>query len=99
MNFSMFNTTYSSTQDTIIKLQLLKGKTKWKVHKIISNYYDEVIIRRQSGTIQFEEDPFGENVQGTGKIYHQVLFLLNFLQTKPQVLRIRIIITMVCITL
>ena len=42
-------------------------------------------IRRQSGTFQFHEDPFSKNVQSTGKLYHEVLFLMKFLQTKPQV--------------
>ena len=42
-------------------------------------------IRRQSGTFQFEEDPCSKNVQGIGKIYHEVLLLMKFLQTKPSV--------------
>ena len=42
-------------------------------------------IGRQSGTFQFQEDPLNKNVQGIGKIYHEVLFLLKFSQTKPQV--------------
>ena len=42
-------------------------------------------IRRQSGTFQFEEDLFTENVQGNGKIYHEVMLLVKFLQTKPQI--------------
>ena len=41
--------------------------------------------RRQSGTFQFEEDPFSKNVQDISKIYHEVLLLLKFLQAKPQV--------------
>ena len=41
-------------------------------------------IRRQSNTSQFEEDPSSKNVQGIGKIYHEVLVLMKFLQTKPQ---------------
>ena len=33
---------------------------------------------------KIEEDPFAKNAQGFSKIYHEVLFLMNFLQTKPQ---------------
>ena len=29
------------------------------------------------------QDPFSRNSQGLGKIYHEVLFLMKFLQTKP----------------
>ena len=32
-------------------------------------------IRRQSGTFYFEEVPFSENVQGIGKIFHEVLLI------------------------
>ena len=42
-------------------------------------------IRRQSDTFQFEEDLFSKNVRGIRKICLEVLFLLKFLQTKPQV--------------
>ena len=42
-------------------------------------------IRRQSGTFQLEEDPFVKNAQSFGKIYHEVLFLMKCIQTKPQV--------------
>ena len=48
-------------------------------------------IRRQSGNYQFEEDPFSKNVKGIGKIYHEVLLLMNFFQTKPQVRNMNII--------
>ena len=30
-------------------------------------------------------DPFSKNAQGISKIYHEVLLLMKFLQTKPQV--------------
>ena len=36
---NMINTNYNSTEDMIIKLQSLKGKTKLKFYKNISNYY------------------------------------------------------------
>ena len=34
---NMVNTTYNSTEDMINKLQQLKGKTKLKFYKFISN--------------------------------------------------------------
>ena len=83
--YSMVNATYNSTEDMNNKLQSLKGKTKLKLYANISNYYDEMNYRRQSNTFQFEEDPSSKNVQGMGKIYREVLFLMKFLLTKPQV--------------
>ena len=74
----MVNTYYISTADKIIKLQQLKGKTKVKFYKNINNYYDNMNIR-------FDEDPFARNGQGISKIYHEVLKLMKFSQTKPQV--------------
>ena len=35
--------------------------------------------------IRFDEDPFARNAQGISKIYYEVLKLMQFLQTKPQV--------------
>ena len=35
--------------------------------------------------IRFDEDLFAKNAQGISNIYHKVLLLMNFLQTKPQV--------------
>ena len=74
----MVNTNYNSTEDMINKLQQLKGKTKLKFYKNINNYYDNMNIR-------FDEDPFAKNAQSISKIYHEVLKLIKFLQTKPQV--------------
>ena len=34
---------------------------------------------------QSQEDPFSKNAQGISKIYHEVLLLMKFLQTKPQI--------------
>ena len=31
------------------------------------------------------QDPFSKNAQGFSKIYHEVLLLMKFLQTKPEV--------------
>ena len=33
----------------------------------------------------FEEDIFSKNAQGVSKNYHEVLLLMKFFQTKPQV--------------
>ena len=77
----MANTNYNSTEDMINKLQQLKGKTKLKFYKIIKNYYVEMKNRN----FQTQQDPFSKNVQDISKVYHEVLFLMKFLQTKPQV--------------
>ena len=34
---------------------------------------------------QTQQDPFSRNAQGISTIYHEVLLLMKFLQTKPQV--------------
>ena len=34
---------------------------------------------------QSGQDPFARNAQSISKIYHEILFLLKFLQTKPQI--------------
>ena len=78
---NMVNTKYNSTEDTIDKLQSLKGKTKLKFYKNISNYY----IEMKNDNFQTQEDPFSKNSQGIYKIYHEVLLLMKLLQTKPQV--------------
>ena len=56
----------------------MKGKTKLIFFKNISIYYDNINIR-------FDEDPFAKNAQGISKIYLEVLLLMKFLQTQPQV--------------
>ena len=35
--------------------------------------------------IRFDKDAFAKNAQGISKIYHELLLLMKFLQTKPQV--------------
>ena len=77
----MVNTNYNSTEDMINKLQSLKGKQKLKFYKKISNHYTEM----KHKNFQTQEDPFAKNVQGISKIYHEVLLLMKFLQTKPMV--------------
>ena len=32
-----------------------------------------------------DQNPFSKNAQGISKVYHEVLLLMKFLQTKPQV--------------
>ena len=78
----MVNTIYNSTEDMINKLQQLKGKSKLKFYKNISNYYKE--MKNRNFQTQ-DQDPFSRNAQGISKIYHEVLLLMRFLQTKPQV--------------
>ena len=77
----MVNTTYNLTEDMINKLQSLKGKTKLKFYKNISNYYKEM----KNINFQSQQDLFSRNAQGISKIYHEVLLLMNFSQTKSQV--------------
>ena len=78
---NMVITKYKSTEDMIVKLQSFKGKTKLKFYKNINNYY----IEMKNINFQTQEDPFSEISQGISKIYHEVLLLMKFLQTKSQV--------------
>ena len=41
--------------------------------------------RRQSGTFRFEEDLFSKNEGRIKKLYLEVILLMQFLRTKPQV--------------
>ena len=52
-----------------------------KFSEDLSNYYDEM----KNKNFRFEQDPFARNAQCIGKIYHEVLLFLKFLQSKPQV--------------
>ena len=40
--------------------------------------------------ISFDEGPLAKNAQGNSKNYHEVLLLMKFLQTKPQVINMNI---------
>ena len=91
INYSIVNTTYISAEDKIINLRSLAGKTNLKLYKHLSNYYDEMNIRKQTGNFEFEEDFLSKNFEGIGKFYHEVLLLKNFVQTKPQVKDMNII--------
>ena len=77
----MVNTNFNSTEDMINKLQSLKGKIKLKFYENIHNCYTEM----KNINFQTQEDPFAKNAQGISKIYHEVLLLMKFLQTKPKV--------------
>ena len=79
---NMVNTKYNSIEDMINKLQQLKGKIKLKFYKNIVNYYIEM---KNKNFQTNQQDPFSRNAQGISKIYHEVLLLMKFLQTKPQV--------------
>ena len=74
---NMVKTTDNLSEDMIDNLQKLKSKTKLKIYKNI-NYYDNM-------NIKFQQDPFARNAQDISKIYHEVLLLMKFLQSKPQV--------------
>ena len=70
-----------TTEDMIDKIQSLKEETKSKFYKNISNYYKDM----KNENFQTHQDPFARNAQGIAKIYHEVIILMKFLQTKPQV--------------
>ena len=40
--------------------------------------------------IRMDEDPFAGNAQSISEIYHEVLLLMKFLQTKPQIKKMNI---------
>ena len=77
---------FNSTEDMIDKLQQLKSKIKLKFYKNISNYY----IEMKNKNFQTQQDPFSRNAQGISKNYHEVLLLMKYLQTKPQVKKMNI---------
>ena len=79
---NMVNTTYNSTEGMINKVQPLKGKIKLKFYKNINNYYTKM---KNKNFQTHHEDPFAKNALDISKIYHEVLLLMKFLQTKPQV--------------
>ena len=65
---NMVNTTHNSSEDMINKLQSLKGKTKLKFYKNISNYYFEM---KNKNFQTHHEDLFAKIAQGISKIYHE----------------------------
>ena len=72
----------NSKEDMINKLQSLKGKSKLKFYKNISIYYKEM---KNKNFQTYDQDPFAKNAQGISKIYHELLLLMKFLQTKPDI--------------
>ena len=62
----------------------MKGKTQLKSYKKLSNFYYHLNIR-------MDEDPFAKKAHGISKNYHEVLLLTKFLQAKPQVKILNII--------
>ena len=84
---TMVNTTYNTTEDVISKLQQLKGKTKLKFYKNVSNYYIEMKNKKFQ---THQQDSFSKNAEGINKIYHEVLLVMKFLQTKPEVKNVNI---------
>ena len=79
---NMVITIYNSTENMINKLQSLKGKTKLKFYKNINNYYIEM---KNNNFQTNNQDPFSRNARGISKIYHEVILLMKYLQTKPQI--------------
>ena len=78
----MVNTDYNSTEDMINKIQQLKGKTRLNVYKNINNYYNEM---KNKNFQTHQQDHFSRDAQGFSKIYHEVILLMKFLKTKPEV--------------
>ena len=68
----------------INKLQSLKGKSKLKFHKNISDYCNQMNYMRQSNTSHFYEDPFRKEADSIAMIVHEALLIMNFSHTKPQ---------------
>ena len=83
----MVKTTYNSSEDMINKLQELKGETKLKFYENISSYYIEM---KNKNFQTNQQDPFAKNARGISKIYHELLLLMKFLMTKPQVKKMNI---------
>ena len=79
----MVNTTYSTTDDMINKIQQLKGKTKLIFFKNITKFYDEM----KHKIFPTQKDFFKKYAQGISKIHHEVLLLINFFQAKPHVMK------------
>ena len=76
------NISYSSLDNVIDKLQQLKARIKLKFFKKISDCYKEMKNKNFQSN---KKDPFSKNAQGVAKIYHEVLLLMELLQTKADV--------------
>ena len=51
----------------------------------MSKSYAEMNYREQCGYFQFEEDPFGEQIQSIARIMHEDSVLMKCSPTKPEV--------------
>ena len=69
----------------IKSIQSSEGKTISKFDQSINKYSGEMKYLRQSGHFHFDEDPFAKNAQKMVKVFHQVILLEKFLETKPQI--------------
>ena len=81
----MVITPYNSTEDMTSKLQEIKGKLTLKFYENKRNYCHEMNIRRQNGNFQFGKNLFSESVKSNSKFYYEVLLIMIFLQTKPNI--------------
>ena len=77
----MVNTTYNTTEKKINNIKEIKGQTNIKIFKKISNYYTEM----KHKNFQTQEDPSSKTARGISEIYHELLLLSKFLETKSQV--------------
>ena len=77
------NTAFNPTEDMINKSQQLKSRRKLKFYKNLSNYYKNMKNK-------MDEDLFARKAQGSSKTYNEILLLMKFLQTKPQVKNVNI---------
>ena len=92
---NMVDTNYDTTEDMNDKVQQIKGQTKLKFFKKINNYYNE--MKNKNNQTNYE-DFFSRSAQGISKIHHEVIMLMKFLQTKPQVKNMNINYYDLCFT-
>ena len=79
--YSMKNKKYSTIEDMIVKVQILKGETKLNFHQVFSSYYDEMNYLRQSGKFHFEDDPNSKSVESIAMIMQEALLIMKFIPT------------------
>ena len=81
---NMVNTNYISTEGMINKLQSLKGKTKLKFYKNLNNYI--MFWNNKKPSNSRSRSLCQKRIKAiTSKIYHEILLLMEFLQTKPDI--------------
>ena len=85
INYSFMSRKYRKTKNTIDKINKLKGETKLKFERNFSIYCDEMNYHRQKRKFSFEEDLFSNIAHSNTRIMHEVLLMMNFLHTKPQI--------------